>query len=75
MLFTLSFKGYKMIFNKPLAAHGLNSYRYAGRYGWIMIGAKTAAEALKEAQRSTSETVRLEGLQSWNGTAYAGVAK
>ena len=31
------------------------------------------AEALKEAQRSTSETVRLEGLQSWTGTAYAGV--
>jgi hypothetical protein len=28
------------IHNKPLAAAGLTSYRYKGRYGWIMIGAR-----------------------------------
>ena len=37
-----------MTMNKPLAAHGLISYRYAGNYGWIMIGATDHAAALSE---------------------------
>ena len=40
--------------NKPLAAHGLVSYRYNGRYGWTMIGAKDVESALSEASRSMS---------------------
>jgi hypothetical protein len=60
-------------YNKPMAAHGLISYRYKGRYGWIMIGAKDDADALKEAQRSTSDKVTAENLQIWNKTQYQGV--
>jgi hypothetical protein len=34
-------KGYRVTdyWDKPCAMRGLTSYRYAGRYGWIMIGA------------------------------------
>ena len=32
-----------------MAAPGLDSYRYWGRYGWVMIGAKDAQDALNEA--------------------------
>jgi len=60
-------------YNKPMAAHGLISYRYKGRYGWIMIGAKDDADALKEAQRSTRDKVQAENLQIWNETQYTGV--
>lgn len=56
--------------NRPMAAPGLQSYRYAGRNGWIMIGAKDNAAALKKAQESTTETVAEERLQRWDGKAY-----
>lgn len=56
--------------DKPMAAHGLTSYRYKGRYGWIMIGAKDDNDALREAQRSTSDKVTMNNLQIWNGTNY-----
>lgn len=56
--------------NKPCAAHGLTSYRYRGRYGWIMIGARNDADALREATRSSSITVDPSNLQRWNGAAY-----
>jgi hypothetical protein len=56
--------------DKPMAAAGLISYRYKGRYGWIMIGAKDHADALNEAQRSTSDKVSQANLQVWNGTQY-----
>ena len=59
--------------DKPCAAHGLTSYRYKGRYGWIMIGAKDDADALKEAQRSTSDKVTADNLQIWNKTQYQGI--
>ena len=59
--------------DKPMAAHGLTSYRYKGRYGWIMIGAKDDADALNEAQRSTSDKVVTENLQIWNKTQYINV--
>lgn len=56
--------------DKPCASNGLDSYRYKGRYGWIMIGAKDYDDALREAQRSTSEQVTINNLQKWNGVQY-----
>lgn len=58
--------------NKPLAAKGLTSYRYKGRYGYVMIGAADTASALREAARSTSDVV-IDNLEIWNGTEYAAV--
>ena len=56
--------------DKPLAARGLTSYRYKGRYGWIMIGARDDADALREAARSSSDAIDCVNLQVWNGTEY-----
>lgn len=57
--------------NRPLAALGLNSYRYRCRLGFVMIGAKDDADALREAQRSlTSEAVVAEKLERWDGEKY-----
>ena len=53
-----------------MAAAGLKSYRYKGRYGWIMIGAKDHADALVQAQRSTDDTVTPDRLQCWTGIEY-----
>ena len=59
------------IHDRPLAAHGLTSYRLKGRYGWIMIGAVDDDDALREAARSmTSGTPTIERLQRWNGAEY-----
>jgi hypothetical protein len=55
--------------NKPMAAHGLTSYRYKGRYGWIMIGARDTKDALSEANRSTVNVV-IDNLEVWNGEKY-----
>jgi hypothetical protein len=54
-----------------LAAHGLLSYRYKGRYGWVMIGASDHLKAIKEAQRSTADTVTPDRLQFWDGQQYS----
>jgi hypothetical protein len=56
--------------DKPMASKGLISYRYRGRYGWIMIGAKDDNDALREAQRSTSDKVTMNNLQIWKGNQY-----
>ena len=40
---------------RPSAAHGWTSYRYAGRYGTIMIGATSTQDALNEADRSLTQ--------------------
>lgn len=56
--------------NKPLAANGLQSYRYRGRFGFVMIGARDDADALREAQRSTADPVTADQLQRWTGTEY-----
>lgn len=56
----------------PCAAPGLVSYRYLGRYGWIMIGARDNADALREAKRST-DNIDPSRLQVWNGTEYVPV--
>lgn len=60
----------------PLAAKGLISYRYKGRFGWIMIGAKDDNDALNEAKRSISDkTHKIDNvnLQIWDGMQYVGV--
>lgn len=56
--------------DKPMAIAGLTSYRYRGRYGWIMIGAKDDNDALVQAQRSTSDKVTMDNLQIWKGSQY-----
>jgi hypothetical protein len=55
--------------NRPCSAHGLKSYRYRGRYGWIMIGARDDDDALREASRSTVDVTK-DRLQRWNGVKY-----
>jgi hypothetical protein len=52
--------------NKPCAAANLNSYRYRGRYGFIMIGAHDVLDALREAARST-DGVTVAKLETWTG--------
>ena len=59
--------------NKPLAAAGLTSYRYKGPFGYIMIGAKDNADALREARRSTEGDAKPENLEVWNGSEYTPV--
>jgi hypothetical protein len=60
--------------DKPLAAKGLVSYRYKGRYGWIMIGAKDNTDALSEANRSlTSEKAEISKLEIWDGNKYISI--
>jgi hypothetical protein len=65
-------KGYRVTdyWDNPCAAQGLTSYRYAGPYGWIMIGAVDGADALREAGRSISAPIDPAKLQRWNGEAY-----
>lgn len=58
------------IHDKPLAAPPFDSYRYRGRYGFIMIGARDTAEALSEARRSTDGPITLDRLEKWDGTRY-----
>lgn len=58
--------------DRPCAAPGLVSYRYLGRYGWVMIGATDDADALREAGRSVgSDEVDPSRLERWNGERYA----
>jgi len=60
----------------PLAMAGLKSYRYRGRYGWIMIGAADDQDALREANRSLSSgQASVDNLQMHNGTEYVPVAQ
>ena len=59
---------------RDVPARGLKSYRYQGDYGWIMIGAKDDADALREAKRSLSRgAVTLARLQAWDGERYVAV--
>jgi hypothetical protein len=53
---------------RPCAAPGLLSYRARGRFGWIMIGARDDADAMREALRSTD---KVHTLEKWDGTRYA----
>jgi hypothetical protein len=52
--------------DKPLATGGLKSYRYKGRYGHIMIGAKDHGDAMNEAKRSTGNQISQEDLEMYD---------
>ena len=54
--------------DKPHASPGLTSYRAMSAYGWIMMGAHSAREALQTASRLTRYP---HSLQAWNGRCYA----
>ncbi len=57
--------------NKPLAVRNLTSYRYKGPYGWIMIRAKDANDALKQANLSlVSGQAEIRHLEVWDGGGY-----
>lgn len=58
--------------NRPMAAKELSSYRYRGDFGWVMIGANSIEQALREASRSITATHRpiVGRLQIWNGKEY-----
>lgn len=59
------------ITDKPMAAKGLTSYRYKGKFGWIMIGAKDLTDALNEANRSLEKKDAIvDNLQVWDGKQY-----
>lgn len=61
--------------NRPCAAPGLTSFRYPSRYGgYIMIGAKDANDAVREAQRSVDSKVIPGYLQVWDGKQYVPTA-
>ncbi len=53
--------------DKPLAIKGLTSYRCRSPYGWIMIGAKDADDAMREAARSTPNPDR-STLEVWDAS-------
>jgi hypothetical protein len=55
--------------SKPLAASGLTSFRYKGRYGWVMIGATSTEDALREARRSTGSPATINNLDIWDERA------
>jgi len=61
--------------DRPMAAEGLTSYRAKGPYGHIMIGAKDHADALREANRSSSKPLTHADLEMWNGKGYAPIAR
>ena len=53
-------------YDLPLASDGFISYRYAGRFGWVMIGALDDQDALREAGRSGVKNAKLKNLEKWN---------
>lgn len=54
---------------RPMAAPGLTSYRYRGRYGFVMIGARDKADALNEARRSIDGPANPDNLEIWSANA------
>ena len=62
--------GPRPFYEKPCADHGLESYRYRSRYGFIMIGAEDDEDAMSEAARSSSEPLTRSSLERWNGAKY-----
>ena len=51
---------------RPCAAAGLTSFRYKGRYGFIMIGATNTEDALREARRSVTGPATVNNLDIWD---------
>lgn len=69
-------KGFETpVTERPCASEGLISYRYRGRFGWVMIGAHDDEDALHEASRSSTDSVHLENLQVWDGSTYVPVVE
>lgn len=62
-------------YERPLAAAPWRSYRYAGPYGGIAIGAMNDEQALSEAARSLSYGEKPDKglLQRWTGDAWESV--
>ena len=59
---------------RPCASKGLTSYRYLGKFGWIMIGATDTADAIREANRSLeTPSAEIGRLEVWNGSRYVPV--
>lgn len=57
----------KPVHERPCAAPGLVSYRYwNGAYGWVMIGARDDADALREAARSITGSAHMFNLWVWS---------
>jgi hypothetical protein len=63
-------KYYRRLQGVPCAAPGFKSYRYRGRYGFVMIGATDDNDALNEAARSVDHDVSFDRLEYWNGAEY-----
>lgn len=63
-------RGEKELTSKPLAVKGLNSFRYLGAFGYVMIGAKNVFDAIQEAERSIEGKADVTKLEVWNGKAY-----
>jgi hypothetical protein len=65
------------IYDRPLAAAPWNSYRYAGPYGGIAIGARDDVEALREAGRSLDSGDRPDMglLERWDGERWVPAGK
>ncbi|RQT26017.1 hypothetical protein DF037_20215 [Burkholderia contaminans] len=61
------------IYERPLAAAGLKSYRCKGRFGWIMIGATDVDDAMREARRSCA-AAKVADLEEWKGERYVPVS-
>jgi hypothetical protein len=59
--------------DRPCAAAGLLSYRYRGRYGWVMIGATDDADALREAGRSVDHAPTILRLERYVDGQYSPV--
>jgi hypothetical protein len=60
--------------NRPCADASLISYRCLGRFGWIMIGAKSDDDALNEARRSWPGATP-DLISRWNGNQYVPIEK
>ena len=55
-------------------SNGLTRYRYAGRYGFIVISASDHSDALREAARSlSSETPVIGKLEMWDGAKFVSI--
>lgn len=61
------------LYDRPLASHGLVSYRYRGDFGFVMIGAKNHFDALNQARRSISRRPDPRLLEVWDGEKYVPV--
>ncbi len=59
--------------DKPLASKGLTSYRLKMPHGYVMIGANSHAEAMREAGRSVDRPERFT-LEVWDGSKYTPVS-